>query len=189
MKSRIYISGDKNGGWIIPLLFIELAGIAVGSFAADFFSNSEMLHKYICPEVYGGTLFQIIFGTSATCLIYLAVSFFLGLFLLGQGGGIALLACLGAEIGCTAAFMYSERGTDAIMWVLLLYLPKTAALSAIGALSAREVIRNSTALLKSTISSDEAPSLKKYCLRFVFLTAGAIIVSVIYGIANHFIGI
>lgn len=187
MKGRIFISGEKSGGWIIPLLFTELAGIAAGSFAAVFFADSEILQKYICPEVFGGTLFQIIFGTSVTCLMYLVVSFLLGLFLLGQGGGIAFLAGLGAEIGCTAALMYFERGAGAIMWVLLLYLPKTAALSAIGILSAREVIRNSTALLKSTISLEEAPSLKKYCLRFIFLAAGVIIVSVIYGIANYFV--
>ncbi len=189
MKGRIYVSGEKSERWIIPLLFTELVGVVIGSFSVSYFTNCEILRNYICPEIFGGTLLQMISGTFVIYFIYLMFSFFLGLFLFGQGGGIVLLVCLGAEIGFTASLMYSEKGAEAIMWILLMYLPKTSCITAIGILSAREVIRNSTALLKSTISSEEPPSLKKYCIRFILLTAAALIISVIYGIANHFISV
>lgn len=187
IKSSIYLSNEKSGGWIFPLLVVELLGISLGAFLAVNSENSGILRKYICPEVYGGAFLQVFLTAFVVYFAYLLLSFFLGLFLFGQGGGVLLLCCLGAEIGCTASHMYMENGTAAIMWIILLYLPTTAVISLIGILSAREVICNSTALLKSTVSSAEPPSLKSYCLRFILLTVGALLLSALYGLVNHFI--
>lgn len=186
LKSSIYLSTENSGRWILPLLLIELAGITIGAFFAVNCDKSGILQKYICPEVYGGAFLQVFLTDLAAYFMYLLLSFFLGLFLFGQGGGAVLLCCFGAEIGCTASLMYMERGTAAIMWIFLLYLPTTAAVSVIGILSAREVIRNSTSLLKSTVSSAEPPQLKSYCLRFILLTVGALLLSAVYGFANQF---
>ena len=189
IKSSIYLSTEKSGGWIFPLLIVELLGISLGAFFAANSENSGILRKYICPEVYGGAFLQVFLTAFAAYFAYLLLSFLLGLFLFGQGGGVLLLCCLGTEIGCTASHMYMENGTAAIMWIILLYLPTTAVISLIGILSAREVIRNSTALLKSTVSSAEPPPLKSYCLRFILLTVGALLLSVLYGLANHFFSV
>ena len=189
IKSSIYLSAEKSGRWIFPLLIVELVGISLGAFMAGNSENSDIFQKFICPEVYGGAFLQVFLTAFAAYFIYLLLSFFLGLFLFGQGGGVFLLCCLGAEMGCTASFMYMEKGTDAILWIILLYLPATAVISLIGILSTREVIRNSTALLKSTVSSAEPPPLKSYCLRFILLTVGALLLSALYGFVNYLISV
>ncbi|MBQ9139068.1 MAG: hypothetical protein IJX61_00450 [Ruminococcus sp.] len=189
MKKSVYISEKSSTRWLMPLLFTELAGIIAGSFIALHFRNSEIFQEYICPEIFGGTALEIFAGTLITSAIFLVLSFFFGLCTFGQPFGIALLLCLGAECSCSAALLYAERGISGIPAVLMMYLPKTAALSAVGILSVREVIRTSTGLLKCLISSEEPPCLKSYCIRYAVLFAAVLLLSAVEALLSCFFGI
>ena len=81
IKSSIYLSTEKSGGWIFPLLVVELLGISLGAFFAVNSENSGILRKYICPEVYGGAFLQVFFTAFAAYFAYLLLSFLLFLIL------------------------------------------------------------------------------------------------------------
>ena len=188
LKGKIYISREGGGRWLAPLLFIELVGIIAGSFAAYHFRDSELLRRYIAPEIFGGTAFEIFFSTFLTALIFLLLSFFSGLSVFGQPVCAMLLLFLGAECSSSAALIYAENGASGIAEILTLYLPKTAALSAVGIFSAREGISVSTGIFRSMASSAEPPSLRKYCIRYALLTAAAIIISAADAVIGYFVG-
>ena len=99
-----------------------------------------------------------------------------------------LLLFLGAECSSSAALIYAENGASGIAEILTLYLPKTAALSAVGIFSAREGISVSTGIFRSMASSAEPPSLRKYCIRYALLTAAAIIISAADAVIGYFVG-
>lgn len=147
-----------------------------------------MLRKFFCAELYGGTALEIFGFSLLTLTIFLGTAFLLGLFALGQPFGIALLMGMGAELGCSAAILYSEKGIAAIPAVLALYLPKTAAVSAIALLAAREVLRNSSSLLRSMLGTADPPSFKSFCTRYAVLFAAALIISAVDSLVNYFFG-
>ncbi len=151
------------------------------------FRDNEILQKYICPEIFGGTVGEIFFGTLFTALMFLVLSFFSGLSVFGQPLSLILLVCLGAECGCSAAIIYAEQGVSAIADILVMYMPKTAILSAVGILSAREGIRTSTGLFRSMVSSAEPPCLRKYCIRYLILAAAVLILSAVDALINYMV--
>lgn len=130
-----------------------------------------------------------IFGCSLLTLsIFLGTAFIFGLFAFGQPFGFALLMCIGIELGCFAALLYAEKGSSAIPAVLVLYLPRTAAVSAVALLAAREVIRNSSSLLRSMLGTTDPPSFKSFCVRFLVLFVAALIISAVDSLLNYFFG-
>lgn len=186
MKQTVYVSKNGIGKWFVPLLITELAGMGAGSFMAFYFRESDIMQSYICPELFGGTAFEIFSGTLITSLLFLGLSFFFGLCVFGQPVGIALLIAVGAELSCSASLIYSERGISGLPAVLLLCLPKTAAISAVGILSVRELMRTSTGILKSVISAGEPPCFRRYCLRFGVLALAVLIISLSDALINNF---
>ncbi len=189
MKKSVYISGGNSGKWLLLLLLTELAGIAVGSFMAMHFRNSGILQKYICPEIFGGSFSDVFAGTLAALVLFLIPAFFFGLCAFGQPLGIALLICLGAELSCSAALIYAEKGISALPAVLLMYMPKMAVISAVGLLSVRELMRTSTGLLKSMTRGEDVPNLRNYCIRYAVLFSAAVIISLADALVNHFFSV
>lgn len=189
MKKSVYISGGNSGKWLLLFLLTELAGIAVGSFMALHFRNSGILQKYICPELFGGGFFEVFTGTLLTFAVFLVLAFFFGLSVFGQPFGIALLICLGAELSCSAALIYAEKGISALPAVLLMYMPKMTVISAVGLLSVRELMRTSTGLLKSMTSAGDTPNLRSYCMRYAVLFSAAVIISLADALVNNFFSV
>ena len=141
------------------------------------FRDSEIMQKYICPEIFCGTAGEVFCGTLITAIVFLVVSFFSGLSVFGQPLSLILLVCLGVECGCSASLIYAEQGVSGITDILIMHLPKTAILTAVGILSAREGIRTSTELFRSMTFSAEPPCLRKYCIRYLVLTAAVLLFS------------
>lgn len=189
MRKTVYISEGSSGKWLLPLLLIEFAGIAAGSFISMYIRESAVFRRYICPELFGGSLLEIFTGTLVTLLIFLMAAFFFGLCVFGQPFGAALLICLGAECACSAALIYAEMGMSGLLSVIILNLPKTAVVSLVGILAVRELMRNSCGLLRSTINGADSPDFRKYCMRYAVLAAVVLIISAADVLVNHFFGI
>lgn len=145
------------------------------------------MQKYICPEIFGGKAMEIFFGTFFAAMIFLVLSFLGGLSVFGQPVSFILLVCLGAECGCSASLIYAEQGVSGIADILMVYLPKTAVVSAVGILSAREGIRTSTGLFRSMVSSTDPPCLRKYCIRYLVLTAAVLLFSALEALVFYLV--
>lgn len=188
LKRAVYTSDESKNSRFLILCFVEIIGIAIGSYLAVHYESNEFLRKYFCAELYGGKALEI-FGSSVLILtIFLGTAFFLGLFALGQPLGIVLLMCMGGKLGCSIALLYSEKGINAVPAVLLLYLPRTAAVSVVALLATREVFRNSSYLLRSMLGTADPPNLKSFCIRFLVLFAAALIISAFESLLNYFFG-
>lgn len=189
MKRTVYISEKGIGKWIIPLYIAEIAGMAIGSFMAVHFRDTEILQEFLCPELFGGTALEIFSGTFFTLIIFLLLSFFFGICAFGQPFGIVLIMALGAELSCSVAMIYAEKGIGGLPAVLLLCMPKIATVSAVGILSVRELIRTSTGIFKSIISASDPPCFRNYCMRFGVLAVAVLIISLADALINHFFGV
>ena len=71
--------------------------------------------------------------------------------------------------------------------ILIMHLPKTAILTAVGILSAREGIRTSTELFRSMTSSAEPPCLRKYCIRYLVLAVAVLMLSAADALVNYMV--
>lgn len=95
LKRAVYTLDESKNSRFLILCFVEIIGIAIGSYLAVHYESNEFLRKYFCAELYGGKALEI-FGSSVLILtIFLGTAFFLGLFALGQPLGIVLLMCMG----------------------------------------------------------------------------------------------
>lgn len=154
--------------------------------------KADALKEYICPAFGGASAFQVFFSSLSIAVIFLSASFLAGLSALGQPLAIALLMGIGADLGFFAAAIYSDKGASAITAILILYLPKAAALSIIAVTAAREALRCSSALLSGAAFSgslpEESPILKLYCVKFIVLAIAGVITAVADSVLNYFFG-
>lgn len=188
MRHTAYISTEaKNSAVSFWLRVTETAGIAAGAFAAIFFHLPEKLCGSVCPALYGGTLLDVFAGTFLMSLVFLTAAFFSGLSAFGQVSAVVLTAAIGAELGASAAVIYSGRGISALPAVMVLFVPKALAISAVYLLAARESFRSSMAILRGITGGEtEGVSLRLSIIKYVVLIIISLIISAADTLLNYF---
>ena len=116
-------------------------------------------------------------------ILFLFAAFLAGLSAVGQPFGLLLLVYRGVGIGVSAGAMYALRGQDAILPVIITFLPIASAVSVISALAVRESVRNSGIIFSFCLSRSEdsydRPSFRLYCVRFIVLIIFSIFASAV----------
>lgn len=188
MRHTAYISTEgKSSAVSFWLRFTETAGIAAGAFAAIFFQLPEKLCGLMCPAMSGGTLMDVFVGTFLMSLVFLTAAFLSGLSAFGQISAVVLMAAIGAELGASAAIIYSGRGISALPAVLVLFVPKALAVSAVYLLAAREAFRSSMKILRGLTGGEmEGVSLRLSFIKYVVLIIISLIISAADTLLNYF---
>lgn len=181
MENIRRIDNDRRGISFFPLLLIELAGVACGSFIAAFGRIPGSISDFIIPKVNDGTALQIFGADFLQMLIFLTLSMAFGCCILGQPLGILLLVEKGAELGFASASVYAAKGFSALPEVFLVHVPRAVAISFIVLLSVRELLRMSCSLFCITSSKNDdatySPSLKLFVVKYLILLIAALVFS------------
>lgn len=192
MRNKRPLTETSRNRIIFTLLSAVIAaGMTVGAVWAVKHHNlgSPWLHQYFFPVYSGDTVLDVFRNTFISASLFCGISYFVGMFALGQPLGIAMLFYRGFGIGLSAAMVYSACGIDGIKPVLVLILPKAMAFVFVALLSVREILRMSVHILKSLISCDNEISEKKifrlYCIKFIVLIVISFIISVVDSFVNY----
>ncbi len=181
MENIRRIDDERKGISFFPLLLMELAGVACGSFIAAFGKIPGIISDLIIPKVNDGTALQIFGADFLQMLIFLVLSMAFGCCVVGQPFGILLLIEKGAELGFASASVYAAKGFSALPEVFLIHIPRAAAISFIALLSVRELLRMSCSLFCiSSSKNDDAissPSLKLFVVKYLILIIAALVFS------------
>lgn len=178
---------------IMGLNAAAVVGIVIGGAAAVFssdFSNA-WLHQFFAPVYSGNTVFEVFRNTFLSSLLFLALTFILGFFALGQPIGIGMLIYRGFGIGFSVAAMYSQRGFEAVSSVIILVIPKAVAICFLSSLAVREMIRLSNSQFRYLFTENAGESgsgrtVRLYCVKFAVISLIMLIISVIDAALNYF---
>ena len=181
-KISIYHKHIKWTGSAIFILII-MAGILIGSLADTALSECRWLVPFFASFPLDFSIMSEVRRTFLFLFIFVTVSFAAGLFAIGQPLAMLQLIYCGISIGTCTASMYRLYGKSALLPVLIVVLPKAAAVITVAVLSVRESVRNSLSLLFCFIregnQENARMSPKLYCIRYIVL----IILSLTFSVA------
>jgi hypothetical protein len=174
-----------------------IVGITVGAFlraAHEIDWNLQekwWLHQFFSPYYSGNTLFEVFKNDFLLSAIVLSAVLSFGFFAIGQPLGVMILIMRGVGIGVSIADIYIQSGTDGILPVLVMVIPKAVVLSFILSLAVREMFRMSYSLLVFLFrngSFDEKirQNVRLYFIRFAVLFILSTVVAVADAAANYF---
>ncbi len=180
---------------ILLLNVVVIAGITAGSLMAvkmNFieFSENSWLHQYFNPVYSGNTVLEVFRNTLYPMALFLTAAFVLGFFSVGQPLAAALLIYKGIGIGLSAGAMYAVSGTEAIIPVMVLVVPKALAVTFISVLSVRESIRLSGIqfcfLFRGKTPEEKmSNTIKLYCIKFIVLGLFTAVTAVADSLMNY----
>lgn len=193
MKHKALLTQTESRRICILLLSLTaVIGIIIGSITAVSATDckSEWLHQYFSPICSGNTLFEVFRNTFVSSFIFLLAIFILGLSAIGQPVGIGLLIYRGVGIGFSVALMYLQSGIEAVPAVLLLVVPKAAAIIFLSSLAVREMLKLSCSqfnyLFRGSASDNKNNSVfRLYCIKFAIIAVILMIVSVLDSALNY----
>ena len=189
-KISTYKEYKKGTGSIVFVLIIA-AGILIGSV------TGQALHERKCDlplfgSFYSGfTVFGEIRDTFIYLFLFITLAFLIGLSAIGQPFALMQLLYCGMSIGCFTASMYRLYGKSAFLPVLLVVLPKAAAVTVAAVLAVRESLRSSLGLLLYYFRGDTESrqlSLKLYCIKYIVLVMLSLIFSASAGAVMYVFG-
>lgn len=188
MKQISTFNNKKDGTSLLFYMIFIIIGIAIGAFIAGKgrFSASVWINQMLFTQSFS---WRTSLHTFISLLLFLGAAYLAGLFAFGRACGLALLIYRGIGIGVSAAMMYVVYGKGAVLSVVFTFLPRAAAAAFIAAVSVRESVRNSRAILAFCTnkynSSENSISFKLYCLRFIVLIIFSIFISAADGAILH----
>jgi len=181
MKQISTFNNNRKGrtSLLFYITFI-IIGIVSGAFISEKESLSSCVWINQCFQMQKSVRS---FFLLASMILFLFAAFLAGLSAVGQPFGLLLLVYRGVGIGVSAGAMYALRGQDAILPVIITFLPIASAVSVISALAVRESVRNSGIIFSFCLSRSEdsydRPSFRLYCVRFIVLIIFSIFASAV----------
>lgn len=191
MKHKIVYTADRKNTGTALLTFLLTAGIAAGSVyaARGGDSASPWLNQFFSPVYSGNTAAAVFRNTLLTSALFVTAAFLGGLWAAAVPLGAGMMAFRGFGVGVSAASMYISGGVQALPAVLVLLVPKAAAVSAVSLLAVRELFRSSVMLGRFFLHGESDRSrdtARLYLIKYGVLLLISLIISAADAAMNYF---
>ena len=191
MKHKIVYTADRKTRGTALLIFLLIAGIAAGSVYAARGGNAALpwVNQYFSPVYSGNTAAAVFCNTLLSSALFITAAFLFGLWAAAAPIGAAMMLCRGVAVGASAASMYLSGGLSALPAVLVLLVPKAAAMGVVSLLAVRELLRSSVMLLGFFLRGEadrSRDSARLYLIKYGVLLLISILISGADAAMNYF---